>query len=215
MSWAGEATTARNLTEIFLDGDAAAIEPAADHLEGGPDRLVHVGLVDRGLVQPGETAEVLHDVGHALDALARALDELAQVLFHIGQVEFIGEAGDLPDQLGPRGLQLGVTLLVESLDAEQEADIALEDGQVVGDVGQGVVDLVRDAGREHPERGQLLRLDDAGAHLMAFDELADLAAQAGHHVQGGTVHGPDLEAEELEDAEALAPEQDREGEGGV
>ena len=50
---------------------------------------------------------------------------------------------------------------------------------------------------------------------VALNELADLAAQTGHHVEGGAVHRPDLMADELEDAEALAPEQDGEGEGGV
>ena len=96
----GGAGDRRDHAEIFLDGDAATIKPAADHLEGGPDRLVHVGLVDLGAVQPGETAEVLHDVGHALDALPRALDELAQVLLHISQVALVGDASDLTGQLG-------------------------------------------------------------------------------------------------------------------
>ena len=60
------------LAELLLDGDAAAIEPAPDHLEGRADRLVDVDLIDLGAVEPGEAAEVLHDVGHPLDALPRA-----------------------------------------------------------------------------------------------------------------------------------------------
>ena len=174
-----------DLAEMLLDGDAAAIDPAADHLEGRPDRLVDVGLVDLGAVEAGEAAEVLHDVGHPLDSLARAVEELVHVLLDVIQVELVGEPGDLLDQLGSRGLELGLASAVDGQHVEQEADVALEDGQVVGDVRQGVVDLVGDARGEHAERGQLLRLHDAAAHLVPLDELADLAAEAGHHVEGG------------------------------
>ena len=64
------------------------------------ERLMNIGLVDRGAVEPGEAAEVLHDVGHALDALPRAAQDLAHVLLDIGQVELIGKPGDLPGQSG-------------------------------------------------------------------------------------------------------------------
>ena len=98
---------------------------------------------------------------------------------------------------------------------EQEAGVALEHGQVGGDVRQRVVDLVGHAGGEHAQRGQLLRLDDPGAHLVTLDELTDLGAQAAHHFQDGRIGGPGLAAEELEHAQAIATKQDRHGEGGM
>ena len=68
---------------------------------------------------------------------------------------------------------------------------------------------------EHSQRGQLFGLDDAAAHLMALDELADLGAQVGHHFQDGVVGVPGLVTEELEDAQTVASEQDGDGEGRV
>ena len=50
-----------------------------------------------------------------------------------------------------------------------------QDGEVVGDVGQRVVDLVGDAGAEQADRGQLLALDEHVAHPLPLGQVADRA----------------------------------------
>ena len=107
LSWAGEPSTGGTVAESLLEGDVAAAQAAPDHLEGLADRLVDVGLVVVGAIEPGEAAEVLHDVGDPLHSLARALQEPAQVLLDVGQVEIVGELVDAAQQLGPGGLELG------------------------------------------------------------------------------------------------------------
>ena len=62
-----------------------ALEPAADHLEGRAEGLVDVDLIDRGAVEPGEAAEIVHDLGHALDPLPRAGEDLVEVLPDISE----------------------------------------------------------------------------------------------------------------------------------
>ena len=51
-------------------------------------------------------------------------------------------------------------LLVKAEDVVDVADVALEDGDVIADVGQRVVDLVCHAGDHLAERGELLGLDE-------------------------------------------------------
>ena len=82
------------------------------------------------------------------------------------------------DLEGPLGL------LVEAEDVVDVADVALEDGDVVADVGQRVVDLVRHAGDHLAERRELLGLDE-----LALGELElvvgglDAIADLGMHVR--------------------------------
>ena len=47
---------------MLLDRDPAPLEPAPDQLQAAGDRLVEVHPIDGGLVEPGEPAQVLHDV---------------------------------------------------------------------------------------------------------------------------------------------------------
>src|SRR5258708_22919077 len=49
----------------------------------------------------------------------------------------------------------------------------------------------------------------------ALDELPDLVADGGHHLQELGIGVADLAAEKFEHAHYVAPECDREGEGGV
>ena len=48
---------------------------------------------------------------------------------------------------------------------------------------------------------------------MPLDELADLGAEAVHHLQHGEVGRPRLVAEKLQNAQALAAQHDRHGKG--
>src|SRR3954469_13624150 len=50
---------------------------------------------------------------------------------------------------------------------------------------------------------------------LAFDELTDLAADGGHHVEQLLIGLPDLAAEKLDHAQEFAPEQDRKADGRV
>ena len=70
------------------------------------------------------------------------------------------------------------------------------------------------AGTQHAERGEFLGLDDPGVHLVAIDELADLAPQVGHHLEQSLVGRTRHAAEKLEHAQAFAAHQDRNGKPG-
>ena len=73
------------------------------------------------------------------------------------------------------------------------------------------------AQRRQPRHVRQLCLGLAQGFLgaLAFDELTDLAANAGHHVEQVLVGLADLTADDIDDAEDLAAEQDRKGEGRV
>ena len=60
-------------------------------------------------------------------------------------------------------------------EVEDALQVALEDGEVVGDVGQRVVDLVGHARREEADRGELLGLGEDLAHPLALGLVADRA----------------------------------------
>ncbi len=162
-----------------------------------------------------ETAEVLHNVGDSLDPLARALHELGHVVLDVMQVYLFGHSFDLPGDLAVRVGRFGANLFIESQNREQETDVSLDDGQVVGNVGKWVVDFMCHAGAEHSQRGEFFGLDDPTAHLTPLDELADLGSQVGHHLQDGVVGAPGLVTEKLDHAQAVASEQDGDGEGRV
>ena len=118
-----------------------------------------------------------------LHTLPGAIHDLVQVLADVGEIALLVKPCDLAKQLWAVRRQQVVGFLVHRQQIQQRADIALENGKVVGDVGQGIVDLVGHAGAEHAERGELLGLDHTGVHLVAVDELADLASQVRHHLE--------------------------------
>ena len=138
---------------------------------------MEVDLVHGGAVKPGETAEVVHDLGHPLHSLSRALEDLVEVLLDIREIAFLAEPLDLAQQLRPVCRQQVVRLLVDRHQMQQRGIVAFQNGQVIGDVGERIVDLMSHSGAQHAKRGELLGLNNPGVHLVAIDELADLAAQ--------------------------------------
>src|SRR5271157_124904 len=200
---------------LFFDGDMPAVQPAADHLECRAQSFLDVDLVDGGSVKAGEASKVVHDLGHALDALPRAAQDLVEVLLDIKKIALLVEPIDLAKKLWPVRRQQIVGLLVDRRESQERPDVPLENSQVVGDVGQGIVDLVGHAGTQHAERGEFLGLDDSGVHLVAIDELADLAPQVGHHFEQSLVGRARHAAEKLEHAQAFAAHQDRNGNTGA
>ena len=214
LSWAGEPATGGTVAEVLLDGDPAAIQPAADHLEGRPDRLVDVGLVDRGAVEPGEAAEVLHDVGHPLDPLARAVEDLAHVLLDVVQVELVGEAVDLPDQLGPGGRQLGAGPARRGTGRRAgSATSRSRTARLLATYASGLLISWATPAESIPSEASFsdwttrARIWCRSMNWPIWlPRLAIISRMAWSD-------RPDLAAEELEDAQAFAPEQDRHGEG--
>ena len=95
------------------------------------------------------------------------------VLFHIRQIDLLGELGHLRGQVGPGGLQGRLRRLIGRHQGGQAADVALEHRQIIGHVGQRVVDLVRHSGAHQAQRRQLLRLDDPRLQALAFGQVAD------------------------------------------
>ena len=85
-----------------------------------------------------------------------------------------------------------------------------------------LIDFMGDRGRQLAQRRQprhvrqlCLRLAQGFLGALAFNELTELAADAGHHVEQVLVGLADLTADEIDDAEDLAAKQDRKGEGRV
>ena len=104
----------------------------------------------------GEVLEVAHDRGDPLDALARLRHQLRQVAGD--EVDVVARAHLL--DLGQHRLRVrqAQRALVDLDQREQAVQVFLQRAQVGVHVADGVVDLVRDAGRELADGGHLLRL---------------------------------------------------------
>ena len=59
--------------EVLFDRDSTSLQSASDQLQAARDGLVDVHPVVLGMVEPGESAEVLNDVGYTFDPLPRTL----------------------------------------------------------------------------------------------------------------------------------------------
>ena len=104
-----------------------------------PDTLI-VGKY--ALVEVGEVAQVEHDPLNALHALPGTGQHPSQVLQQIRQVDLVSQFADPLLQIRLLfGCQLG-GFLVELKQLGKGLGVALEDREVVGDEGQGVIDLV-------------------------------------------------------------------------
>ena len=108
-----------------------------------------------------ELAHVAHDRDGALHALHRFLDQ------HF----------DLGEGLGGRGAALAIALA-------QDVPVLAQRRQVGAHVGHGIVDLVRDAGRELADRIHLLRLSQLAFEATAFRHVVDDHQNAGAFVLG-------------------------------
>ena len=72
-----------------------------------------VDLVDGGPVKPGEASKVVHDLGHALDALPRAPQDLVEVSLDIREIALLVEPIDLAEKFWPARRQQIVGFLVD------------------------------------------------------------------------------------------------------
>ena len=158
---------------VDLDGDALATEASLDHLEPGGDQVGHRGRLELGGGGPRQSPEVLDDVGDALHAVAGPGEDVLQVLADVGPVDLLAQLLDRPEHVGRGGGQGPVRRLVVLHHLQDPLEVAFEHGQVIADVGQRVVDLVRHAGAEQPDRGQLVGPRQHGAHPLAFGLVAD------------------------------------------
>ena len=128
-----------------------------DDVDGGIQAGMQVGgfpaVVAAGV---GEVLEVAHDRGDPLDALARLSHQLRQVAGD--EVDVVARAHLL--DLGQHRLRVrqAQRALVDLDQREQAVQVFLQRAQVGVHVADGVVDLVRDAGRELADGGHLLRL---------------------------------------------------------
>ncbi len=94
----------------------------------------------------------------ALESVQRALEQARQAVADVGQVDVLlhplglgGQLrGDAPQTVAP------FAVLVEHLQGGRH--VAAQHGEVVGDVGDGIVDLVGHAGGQLAQAGQLLGL---------------------------------------------------------
>ena len=107
-----------------------------------------------------KSAEVLDDLLDPLQALGRPREQAGEVGQGVGHVHAVaaarGSAGPAPGPLAPATVPAG---LVEPDELADLVEVALEDGDVVADERQRVVDLVRHAGHHLAEPGELLGLD--------------------------------------------------------
>ena len=125
------------------DVDEDLLEPFALGVDGGDGRELEDQADVHGLELVVDEGQDLLDALLEVDALERGLRGAAGE----GQ-EVLDDAGD------PVGLGLD---LLQDLGVVRVGELLLEHLDVAGDARQGRVDLVGDAGREQPDRGQLLR----------------------------------------------------------
>jgi hypothetical protein len=102
----------------------------------------------------------------APQALSRTVYQAVEIVEQVGQVDLFGDVADLPQQLMLVELQGGLGLLIEQDDLVEAGDLALQDGDVVGDGRERVVDLVGDAGRRLDEAGHLRLLEHPALSLL-------------------------------------------------
>src|SRR3954469_10399071 len=137
------------------DVEAGLLRPGA--MVGEVHALLDDGVEVRRPPLPGSLARMQQ---HVLDDRIGAL----AVLNHLFQValQHLGQLLDLfPDAVAESGRLEGLAQLVDELGRER--------GEVVDEV-QRVLDLVRDAGGELAERGELLRLDEAVLRSLQLGE---------------------------------------------
>ena len=84
MDLAGAAPDAGQWLELEGELDLLLADLVSDHLDGPADRLVGVGLLELGLVEPGEVAEPVDDLADSLQALTRAPEEPVEVRQRVG-----------------------------------------------------------------------------------------------------------------------------------
>ena len=144
--------------------DVLLPDGVADDLQRVADDLVGVDLLALGLVEPGEVAERGDDLADPLQAVLRALDEAVEARQRVGEVDPRLGVGRSP------GERLAEVVAVEADQVGDDVHVAVEDGEVVGDVGERVVDLVGDPRDELAEAGHLLALDEVGLGLAELAE---------------------------------------------
>src|SRR5213079_414886 len=100
-----------------------------------------------------------------------------QVVAHVRQVDAVGQ---LACVVGNIGSDLGQAVASSVVDVEQGHErlvVALEDHQVVGHVGEWVVDLVGHAGTQQADRRQFFVLHQHRTHSVAFGQVVNGAEE--------------------------------------
>ena len=126
--------------------------------------LVGVDPLLLGLVEPGEVAEPGDDLADPLEALAGAGDQAVEVGQGVVEIAVPLGPGDRLGQGVPKVLAVGGGHL------DDQADVAVEHGQVVGHIRERVVDLVGHARHELAQAGHLLALDQVSLGLLELPE---------------------------------------------
>ncbi len=173
----GDADQPRQVVAVLdLDLDIVPAQPAADHLEA-PTRA------GRG---PGPSPSSGARSGPGRGGSRRCSPPAAR-LRGSGRASDGGYRGRRPSRTprqrrrssrsrsGRRACQKLVGLLVQGHDLEDPRQVALEDREVVADVGQGVVDLVGHPGAQQTDRRQFLRLGEHRPHPLPLGLIADRA----------------------------------------
>ena len=147
---------------VFDERDTASRGLAPQESQRGGHVLVQVGLLELGVVEPHKVAKVLDDLLDSFQALARSGHERGHVVEHVGQVHLLGQGVDIRQELMLVLLEGSLGLLIEADQVMKVAHVALEKGDIVGDEGQRIVDLMSDAGDHLAQRRESLRLDELG-----------------------------------------------------
>src|SRR5262245_12075305 len=165
--------------ELRFNVHLPAFGLAADDVERRFDGGVHIHalLEIAELAGAGEAAQVEDDLLDAFEPFARALQNPLQIAQRIADVYFGGARLNHARKLRRLLGYDDIGLLVKGDQLAQRLQVALQDGDVVGDERQRIVDLVGDAGDELPQRGQLGRLHELGLRpLQLFVRLLQIHA---------------------------------------
>ena len=129
--------------------DLLVVGSAGDDVDGGGDPVVEVHLPEVALVEPGEVAQVPDDLPDpprpSLDRIVRR----SRFSSSVGQVDPLGELAVAASSSGRCSARVRRPPGRVDQVAEQ-VPLSLEDGDVVGDERQRVVDLVGDPATSWP-----------------------------------------------------------------
>jgi len=144
---------------VFLAHLRLVFDLVVDDVERGVDRSVDVGGLPPLVARRTRIAlQVADDLGHARDAVTRLRHQRAHVV--LDEVEVGGLARGLDVRAQRRVGDRSLGLLIGGDQREDVGDVAVERCHVRLYEADGVVDLVRHARRELPDRRELLRLQE-------------------------------------------------------
>jgi hypothetical protein len=135
-------------SEIEADAHVLFLGGSMDNVDRRFDAGIEIHVIELALVQAGEDAKVGDDALDAAQALAGAAEQARQVVEHVVEIVLVVERRQRRGEFWAGLSQQAVPLAVEHQQRPQRAEVPFEDGDVAGDVGQRIVDLMGDA-RDH------------------------------------------------------------------